>query len=122
MHCDEKRKKMNIMNIDVFECSKSRSYIIFAELNILSEYSSRIFNRYRLSCTTSYSFFTYKEITSRASVMTTLILKCEQFKTLHVRSICSVIDLLPGSRNTQGQGGYTPRLGRENEHDAANFL
>ncbi|XP_067206447.1 CAPA peptides-like isoform X2 [Linepithema humile] len=29
---------------------------------------------------------------------------------------------LRGSRNTQGQGGYTPRLGRENEHDATNFL
>ncbi|CAL1674096.1 unnamed protein product [Lasius platythorax] len=30
--------------------------------------------------------------------------------------------ILRDSRNTQGQGGYTPRLGRENEHDAANFL
>ncbi|XP_072749728.1 CAPA peptides isoform X5 [Anoplolepis gracilipes] len=30
--------------------------------------------------------------------------------------------ILRDSRNTQGQGGYTPRLGRENEHDTANFL
>ncbi|XP_029673876.1 CAPA peptides isoform X1 [Formica exsecta] len=30
--------------------------------------------------------------------------------------------ILRDSRNTQGQGGYTPRLGRENEHDVANFL
>ncbi|XP_029176476.1 CAPA peptides-like isoform X2 [Nylanderia fulva] len=29
--------------------------------------------------------------------------------------------ILRDSRNTQGQGGYTPRLGRENEHDAGNF-
>ncbi|XP_018395195.1 PREDICTED: CAPA peptides-like isoform X1 [Cyphomyrmex costatus] len=30
--------------------------------------------------------------------------------------------ILRGSRNSQGQGGYTPRLGRENEHDATSFL
>ncbi|XP_011266256.1 CAPA peptides isoform X2 [Camponotus floridanus] len=30
--------------------------------------------------------------------------------------------ILRDSRNTQGQGGYTPRLGRENERDTANFL
>ncbi|XP_032679170.1 CAPA peptides-like isoform X2 [Odontomachus brunneus] len=30
--------------------------------------------------------------------------------------------ILRDSRNTQGQGGYTPRLGRENERDAASFL
>ncbi|XP_018047685.1 PREDICTED: CAPA peptides-like isoform X2 [Atta colombica] len=30
--------------------------------------------------------------------------------------------ILRGSRNSQGQGGYTPRLGRENEHDAMSFL
>ncbi|XP_011687162.1 PREDICTED: uncharacterized protein LOC105449584 isoform X2 [Wasmannia auropunctata] len=34
----------------------------------------------------------------------------------------SYYSILRGSRNSQGQGGYTPRLGRENEHDAANFL
>ncbi|XP_011632029.1 CAPA peptides-like isoform X2 [Pogonomyrmex barbatus] len=34
----------------------------------------------------------------------------------------SYYSILRGSRNTQGQGGYTPRLGRENEHDTANFL
>ncbi|GAB1862939.1 CAPA peptides [Camponotus japonicus] len=30
--------------------------------------------------------------------------------------------ILRDSRNTQDQGGYTPRLGRENERDTANFL
>ncbi|XP_014488745.1 PREDICTED: CAPA peptides-like isoform X2 [Dinoponera quadriceps] len=30
--------------------------------------------------------------------------------------------VLRDSRNTQGQGGYTPRLGRENERDATSFL
>ncbi|XP_071647611.1 CAPA peptides isoform X1 [Temnothorax longispinosus] len=34
----------------------------------------------------------------------------------------SYYSILRGSRNSQGQGGYTPRLGRENEHDAAGFL
>ncbi|KAL0128235.1 hypothetical protein PUN28_003470 [Cardiocondyla obscurior] len=34
----------------------------------------------------------------------------------------SYYSLLRGSRNSQGQGGYTPRLGRENEHEAENFL
>ncbi|NP_001291509.1 uncharacterized LOC105197824 precursor [Solenopsis invicta] len=33
----------------------------------------------------------------------------------------SYYSILRGSRNSQGQGGYTPRLGRESEHDAANF-
>ncbi|XP_028045463.1 CAPA peptides isoform X2 [Monomorium pharaonis] len=34
----------------------------------------------------------------------------------------SYYSILRGSRNSQGQGGYTPRLGRESEHDAASFL
>ncbi|XP_011333467.1 CAPA peptides isoform X2 [Ooceraea biroi] len=34
----------------------------------------------------------------------------------------SYYSALRDSRNTQGQGGYTPRLGRENEHDTASFL
>ncbi|XP_011687163.1 PREDICTED: uncharacterized protein LOC105449584 isoform X3 [Wasmannia auropunctata] len=39
------------------------------------------------------------------------------------RSYYSILrGMSKGSRNSQGQGGYTPRLGRENEHDAANFL
>lgn len=48
------------------------------------------------------------------------------FKDLHfaqkINDPRPYYSLLRDSRNTQGQGGYTPRLGRENEHDAANFL